>query len=41
MNMEFDRKELNIDASFLTRGIYIVSVRDIQNRVISKKLAKF
>lgn len=37
----FYRNEINIDSSFLQKGIYIISVRDAQNRVISKKLAKF
>jgi len=41
INQEFDQQELNIDTSFLNRGIYIVLVQDVQNRVFSKKLVSF
>ncbi len=41
INQEFNQEELKIETSFLKQGIYIVSVRDIQNRVFSKKLVSF
>lgn len=41
MNLEFDQNDLHIDTSFLNRGIYIVSVRDSNNRIFSKKLVRF
>lgn len=41
VNEEARSMELRLDASFLKNGIYIVSVKDAENKVFSKKLVKF
>jgi len=41
VNRNFNEQEIRLDASGLKQGIYIVSVRDAQNKVFSKKLVKF
>ncbi len=38
---KFNQRDVNINASFLQKGLYIISVRDSKNRVLSKKLVKF
>lgn len=41
VNRNFNVSEIRLDASGLEKGIYIVSVRDAQNKVFSKKLVRF
>jgi hypothetical protein len=41
VNRNFNGEEIRVDVSDLQKGIYIVSVRDAQNKVYSKKLVKF
>jgi autotransporter-associated beta strand protein len=41
MNEEVNQRETSLNSSFLKNGIYIISVRDTQNKIFSKKLAKF
>ena len=41
VNRNFNEQEIRLDASGLKQGIYIVLVRDAQNKVFSKKLVKF
>jgi len=41
VNQNYNEHEIRLDASQLKQGIYIVSVRDLQNKVFSKKLVKF
>lgn len=41
VNQDVNQHETKLSSTFLKNGIYIVTVRDTQNKVYSKKLAKF
>jgi hypothetical protein len=40
VNQKFNQEDLILDVPFLKPGIYIVSVRDTQNRTFAKKMVK-